>query len=136
MSICSRLVDFHINTFIRYYNFASPETTVYALWYIREASVAIWVGNLICCWQLLQKLFNLRSFDNKEAGFQIPCRSIVKERSIGGHTKNTSWFNGKITAMEPLPIQLGEALDIEKTIPDTSSGSVGVTLVDSQADSK
>jgi len=42
-------------------------TTVYQLWYIREASVAVIVGNLICTWQLFQKLFRLRSFNNKHA---------------------------------------------------------------------
>lgn len=52
----------------RYYNFASPETTTYQLWYIRESSIAVVVGNLICCWQLLQKLFKFRSFDNAHAG--------------------------------------------------------------------
>lgn len=46
------------------YNFQSPFTTIYQLWYIREASVAVQVANIICCWQLLQKVFKLRSFDN------------------------------------------------------------------------
>jgi hypothetical protein len=40
-------------------------TTTYQLWYIREASVAVIVGNLICTWQLFQKIFRLRSFNNK-----------------------------------------------------------------------
>ncbi len=42
-------------------------TTTYQLWYIREASVAVCVGNIICTWQLFQKLFRLRSFNNKNA---------------------------------------------------------------------
>ncbi|KAE9367193.1 hypothetical protein N431DRAFT_418324 [Stipitochalara longipes BDJ] len=49
------------------YNFASPMTTVYQLWYIREASVAVCVGNLICTWQLFQRMFRLRAFNNKTA---------------------------------------------------------------------
>ena len=52
---------------LRYYNFASPLTTVYQLWYIRESSIAVMVGNLICTWQLLQRIFHLRSFDNNRA---------------------------------------------------------------------
>lgn len=51
----------------RVYNFASPMTTVYQLWYIREASVAVCVGNIICIWQLLQKMFKFRTFGNKSA---------------------------------------------------------------------
>jgi hypothetical protein len=42
-------------------------TTVYQLWYIREASVAVCVGNLICTWQLFQRIFRLRTFNTKSA---------------------------------------------------------------------
>ena len=45
-------------------------TTTYQLWYIREASVAVIVGNLICTWQLFQKMFRLRSFNNKIEGIR------------------------------------------------------------------
>jgi hypothetical protein len=45
-------------------------TTTYQLWYIREASVAVIVGNLICTWQLFQKMFRLRSFNNKNEGIR------------------------------------------------------------------
>ncbi|KAL4968030.1 uncharacterized protein BDV14DRAFT_197264 [Aspergillus stella-maris] len=41
----------------KYFNFASPDTTVYQLWYIREASTAIYVANLMCWWPLLRKIF-------------------------------------------------------------------------------
>ncbi|KAL4913237.1 hypothetical protein BDW62DRAFT_214406 [Aspergillus aurantiobrunneus] len=39
------------------YNFASPLTTTYQIWYIREASTAIYVANLVCLWPLLRKIF-------------------------------------------------------------------------------
>lgn len=41
----------------KYFNFASPMTTIYQLWYIREASTAIYVANLMCWWPLLRKIF-------------------------------------------------------------------------------
>ncbi|KAL2802096.1 hypothetical protein BJX63DRAFT_133981 [Aspergillus granulosus] len=41
----------------KYFNFASPDTTIYQLWYIREASTAIYVANLMCWWPLLRKIF-------------------------------------------------------------------------------
>ncbi|KAL5339926.1 hypothetical protein BJX70DRAFT_397169 [Aspergillus crustosus] len=41
----------------KYFNFASPHTTIYQLWYIREASTAIYVANLMCWWPLLRKVF-------------------------------------------------------------------------------
>lgn len=46
----------------KYYNFASPLTTVYQIWYIREASTAIYVANMMCWWPLLRKIFGLTSF--------------------------------------------------------------------------
>lgn len=46
----------------KYFNFASPYTTTYQIWYIREASTAIYVANIICWWPLLRKLFGLKAF--------------------------------------------------------------------------
>ncbi|KAI9051887.1 hypothetical protein LZ554_004143 [Drepanopeziza brunnea f. sp. 'monogermtubi'] len=48
----------------KFYNFASPDTTIYQIWYLREASVSVTVANLICIWQLLQHCFQFRSFDD------------------------------------------------------------------------
>ncbi|KAE8375713.1 hypothetical protein BDV26DRAFT_294723 [Aspergillus bertholletiae] len=41
----------------KYFNFHSPLTTTYQIWYIREASTAIYVANLMCWWPLLRKIF-------------------------------------------------------------------------------
>lgn len=46
----------------KYFNFASPLTTVYQIWYIREASTAIFVANMMCWWPLLRKIFGMRAF--------------------------------------------------------------------------
>jgi hypothetical protein len=46
----------------KYFNFASPLTTTYQIWYIRESSTAIYVANLMCWWPLLRKLFGLKAF--------------------------------------------------------------------------
>ena len=46
----------------KYFNFASPLTTTYQIWYIREASTAIYVANLMCWWPLLRKIFGLTAF--------------------------------------------------------------------------
>lgn len=46
----------------KYFNFASPLTTTYQIWYIREASTAIYVANLMCWWPLLRKIFGLKAF--------------------------------------------------------------------------
>ncbi|KAJ5185148.1 hypothetical protein N7472_009988 [Penicillium cf. griseofulvum] len=46
----------------KYFNFASPLTTIYQIWYIREASTSIYVANLMCWWPLLRKLFGVKAF--------------------------------------------------------------------------
>ncbi|TVY56357.1 hypothetical protein LCER1_G004866 [Lachnellula cervina] len=83
----------------KYYNFASPMTTTYQLWYIREASISIWVGNIICTWQLLQKLFHLRTFDNKHADIQAepapyspsPSESNPSSNNVYEGAQNSTW---------------------------------------------
>ncbi|KAI9650656.1 hypothetical protein NHQ30_000676 [Ciborinia camelliae] len=74
----------------KYYNFASPLTTTYQLWYIRESSVAIWVGNLICCWQIVQKLFKARSFDNQKAEIEMNPEMIARLQNPSNYTENGS----------------------------------------------
>lgn len=48
----------------KYFNFASPFTTTYQIWYIREASTAIYVANIVCWWPLLRKVFGLKAFQH------------------------------------------------------------------------
>jgi hypothetical protein len=52
------------------FNFASPLTTTYQIWYIREASTAIYVANLICLWPLLRKLFGLKAFKSSNKQYR------------------------------------------------------------------
>lgn len=110
---------------IRYYNFASPDTTVYQLWYIREASVAMWVGNIICCWQLAQFLFSLRSFDDKHSGFQNQLKqhdrvSQGEGKSVGGHTKDTNWYERMMDKVRQN--RSHERTDSEQSIIDAEAG--------------
>jgi len=52
----------------KYFNFSSPLTTTYMIWYIRESSTAIYVTNLMCWWPLLRKFFGLRAFSGLSSG--------------------------------------------------------------------
>lgn len=52
----------------KYFNFASPLTTTYQIWYIREASTSIYVANMMCWWPLLRKIFGLGAFQYHTAG--------------------------------------------------------------------
>jgi hypothetical protein len=62
----------------------------------------MWVGNIICCWQLLQYFFKIRSFDNEDSG--IPDQNRMPDnKSAGGHTMNSSWWRSKIAFAKNAP---------------------------------
>ena len=52
----------------KYYNFTMPNTTVYMVWHIREASVSIYVANIMCWWPLLRKMFGWKRFWQRSSG--------------------------------------------------------------------
>lgn len=108
------------------YNFLSPQTTVYQLWYIREASVAMWVGNIVCCWQLVQWVFHLRSFDDKHAEIQ---GRLSPARSAGGHTKNSAWYRKMFVQITGLQVTRAEKMTEMVSREDGGSMS-GTTLQD------
>ncbi|TQS36371.1 hypothetical protein Golomagni_03183 [Golovinomyces magnicellulatus] len=60
----------------KYYNFASPTTTTYQLWYVRESSMAIGVANLICSWQLFKKVFHMASLPSFKPGYNGPVSPL------------------------------------------------------------
>ncbi|KAG0126459.1 hypothetical protein HOY82DRAFT_628048 [Tuber indicum] len=49
----------------KYYNFSNPFTTIYMLWYIREASTAVYVSNLPMLWPLFRRVFNIGTFQER-----------------------------------------------------------------------
>ncbi|RAH74123.1 uncharacterized protein BO66DRAFT_313446 [Aspergillus aculeatinus CBS 121060] len=44
------------------FNFASPLTTTYQIWYIREASTAIYVANMVCLSPLIRRVFSSKMY--------------------------------------------------------------------------
>lgn len=71
----------------------------------------MWVGNIVCCWQILQWAFNLRSFDDKHAGIVRDHEHVeLKSRSIGGHTKNSTWYARMIEKATQRPMHV-ESVD-------------------------
>ncbi|KAI9715448.1 MAG: hypothetical protein M1812_005924 [Candelaria pacifica] len=68
----------------KYTNFASPLTTTYMIWYIRESSTAIYVANIMCWWPLLRKFFGMRTFSGDSSGRGsgvVPVRKLIKRIS-------------------------------------------------------
>ncbi|KAF7893202.1 uncharacterized protein EAF02_000740 [Botrytis sinoallii] len=115
----------------KYYNFSSPLTTTYQLWYIRESSVAIWVGNLICCWQIVQKIFKARSFDNQKAEIEMHPEMIARMQNPSNYTENGSpkpkdWMDQLIARRKAL----GEFLSVatRSRFTNRASGRSGEPL--------
>lgn len=64
----------------------------------------MWVGNIICCWQLLQYFFKVRSFDNQDSGIPVQEHNrMADNKSAGGHTMNSSWWRSKIALAKKIP---------------------------------
>ena len=75
----------------KFFNFASPLTTTYQIWYIREASTAIYVANLMCWWPLLRKLFGLKAFQYNSNRGQRPGNQNNQNKDSNGYdTFNSS----------------------------------------------
>lgn len=74
----------------KYFNFASPLTTQYQIWYIREASTAIYVANIMCWWPLLRKLFGLKAFQyNSNRGQQVGNQNHQNKTESDGYSNTT-----------------------------------------------
>jgi hypothetical protein len=60
------------------------------MWYIRESSVAVMVSNIICTWQLIQRLFQTAAWDPRSAAGDHESNDAVLgpngtvPRTIGG----------------------------------------------------
>ncbi|KAE8147967.1 hypothetical protein BDV25DRAFT_168764 [Aspergillus avenaceus] len=72
------------------FNFASPLTTTYQIWYIREASTAIYVANLICLWPLLRKVFGLKAFQNSRQYRQHGTQRLKDSPGVSQSTEGVT----------------------------------------------
>ncbi|KGO71708.1 hypothetical protein PITC_027210 [Penicillium italicum] len=82
----------------KYFNFASPLTTTYQIWYIREASTAIYVANLMCWWPLLRKLFGVKAFQYNSNRAQRPGNPDNQNNDSGGYDSNNSRSSPSFTS--------------------------------------
>lgn len=90
--------------FNKYFNLSSLFTTTYMIWYIREASTAIFVSNIMCWWPLLRKIFGLNSFDGNSSGrvttakgFNAISASQSKEEPHAVATRRFRRKNGSVS---------------------------------------
>lgn len=93
-------------------------TTQYQTWYIVEASVSVMVGNFVCCWQLAQKLFKLKAFNERSRAIvaqpAMSRRDSLQNANLlpaGGSPEEKRWFFQRRQARE----WLGSFLSNERT---------------------
>lgn len=102
----------------KYFNFASPLTTVYQIWYIREASTAIFVANMMCWWPLLRKLFGMRAFQYSSN----PRRS---SRKTGTNTQSkTTGSQSRLSSSVARALHLPRS-DIRNSAKNTEHSNAG-----------
>ncbi|KAI1847906.1 hypothetical protein JX265_001912 [Neoarthrinium moseri] len=88
------------------YTFGDPYGSEWIYWYIREASTAIIVANLPFTWTLLQRAFNLRSFNGKSTGNTPAANSRFRSAygnltsRTGGEKRNRPMGLGDLDASE------------------------------------
>jgi hypothetical protein len=99
-------------------------TTTYQLWYIREASISIWIGNIICTWQLFQKIFHLRTFDNKHADIQAEVPTPSPSSDDLYEARDSTWKK-KFLSMQ---IAAGNFMGLTKRDETGSGGSAGTEM--------
>lgn len=75
-------------------------TTTFQVWYIREASVALIIANIICCWPLFKVVFNLNSFSEEEEE-----QGEVIESALPSPTDQEARIGMKETVSDPAPAE-------------------------------
>lgn len=99
----------------KFYNFTMPHTTVYMVWHVREASVSIYVANMMCWWPLLRKIFGWKRF--------------LQRSSNGGGTYNEMSDNRRSDHVQPVSHGIVTPLqDLKPAIYSSSSSGDGRNL--------
>jgi hypothetical protein len=88
------------------FTFSRPFTTIYQVWYIREACITQIVGNIIGCYRLLQKIFRSKFSDERNEEV-IPRPGGIRAHlanpqmySLGGSPKTDQWWGRKALRRE------------------------------------
>lgn len=113
----------------KYFNFSAPLNTIYMVWYIREASTAIYVANLMCWWPLLRKLFGWSAFQSYGSGKRNTYDGYGYGTTRGGrnttHVRSTN-LSARHSVRTPLASRMSN-------MSATLRGSTPVTSISEEA---
>ncbi|KAI1343681.1 hypothetical protein F5Y15DRAFT_367543 [Xylariaceae sp. FL0016] len=70
----------------KFYSFTQPFGSAWTFWYIRESSTALITANLPFTWTLLQRAFNLRSFNGKSSNARSGATPARYRSAYGQHS--------------------------------------------------
>ncbi|KAL4934015.1 uncharacterized protein BDV17DRAFT_278997 [Aspergillus undulatus] len=108
----------------KYFNFHSPGTTIYQLWYIREASTAIYVANLMCWWPLLRKIFgsalshySSRYRSNRYGEQPTAAGASATQSVVGKGSKSKRWWSRRAESKGLATTASQEAINNTEEVP-------------------
>jgi hypothetical protein len=52
----------------RYYTFSQPFSPIFLNWYVGEAAAMVYVSNILLCWPLIRRVFNVGAFAKSSGG--------------------------------------------------------------------
>ncbi|PWW79022.1 hypothetical protein C7212DRAFT_275374 [Tuber magnatum] len=117
----------------KYYNFSNPFTTIYMLWYIREASTAVYVSNLPMLWPLFRRVFNIGTFQersNPKYDSQ-PLSDMSKKK---GTLTSLAGSEDRITHEPALEIDQRISFTVEEYRREGKGGDVDVEMASKESE--
>ncbi|KAI0005600.1 hypothetical protein F4779DRAFT_49335 [Xylariaceae sp. FL0662B] len=121
----------------KYYSFTEPFGASWTFWYIRESSTAILTANLPLTWTLLQRIFNIRSFNARYTNQRMSeARSRLRSIYVNQRSVSTRHCESEITRSEsqeeinktygvPLKIYRQHEVRITSEAGDVEAGPAG-----------
>ncbi|KAH8201352.1 hypothetical protein TruAng_004520 [Truncatella angustata] len=97
------------------YSLGQPYGTDWIVWYIREANTAVIVANLPFTWTLLQRAFNVRSFNGKSTGNTPAANS--RFRSAYGNLTSRTGGEKRVNDLDISPSESQEQINGTYGIP-------------------
>ncbi|RPB05133.1 hypothetical protein L873DRAFT_1757933 [Choiromyces venosus 120613-1] len=116
----------------KYYNFSNPFTTIYMLWYIREASTAVYVSNLPMLWPLFRRVFNIGTFQERSTPKYDtqPLSNLSKKKST---QTSLAGSEDRITREPALEIDQRISFTVEEYRREEKGADVDVELASKES---
>ncbi|CAJ2509533.1 Uu.00g145590.m01.CDS01 [Anthostomella pinea] len=130
----------------KFYSFHEPFGTAWTFWYIRESSTALITANLPFTWTLLQRVFNLKSFNGKSSNQRTGDPPSGFRSGYGNHnttvgrgedmefsrTDSQEHINRTFERDVPLKIYKQQEVHVTRTDGDQESSRSSATSIETK----